>query len=72
MITYVQVGNCWLNTTQIRAVWIEDGPGGTPTCKVEFDREHVLTFEGDDAVTLRGYLRYHMTTPTNEPVGLPK
>lgn len=72
MIAYVQVGNYWLNTAQIRAVWIEEKADGTPTCKVEFDREHVLTFEGDDVKVLRGYLHYHMTTPYKESAGLPK
>ncbi len=48
MITFVQVGKCWLNTAQVRAVWIEDRPDGTLVCKVEFDPQHTHTFEGDE------------------------
>ncbi len=71
MITFVQVGKCWLNTAQIRAVWVDEGADGALTCKVEFDSQHVLTYHGDDAKALRGYLQYHMTTPLNEPSKLP-
>ncbi len=62
MITYVQVGNCWLNIQQIRAVWVEDQDNLNSVCRVEFDKEHVLEFKGDDAVAIRGYLKYHMTS----------
>ena len=72
MITFVQVGNCWLNTAQIRAVWVDEKAEGGLTCKVEFDREHFLSFRGDEAKALHGYLQYHMTTPKNESSGLPR
>jgi hypothetical protein len=71
MMTYVQVGNYWLNTAQIRAVRIEPGDNDDLVCRIEFDREHVLTFKGDDAKAIRGYLAYHMTTPPG-PTGMPQ
>ena len=72
MITFVQVGNYWINTAQIRAVWVDERAEGGMTCKVEFDREHFLTVSGDDARALHGYLQYHMMTPKNESPGLPR
>lgn len=70
MTTYVQAGNYWLNTAQIRAVRVDEQPDGDLVCVVEFDPHHVLEFEGDDAKAIRGYLQYHMTThpgPTTTP-----
>ncbi len=70
MIPYVQVGDVWVNTAQVRCVRLVTMADGSQRCRVEFDREHVLDFEDDDAKAIHGYLQYHMTTypgPTTMP-----
>lgn len=70
MTTYVQAGKSWLNTQQIRAVHVEEQTDGTLLCRVEFTEDHVMTFTGDDAKAITGFLKYHHTThqgPTTMP-----
>jgi hypothetical protein len=62
MPNFVQVGDLWLNTQQIRGVRFETRDDGTLKCKVEFDPQHSLVLEGDEAKALRGFLEYYMTT----------